>query len=102
MPKKKQQINGFSVYMDELMPQLRREGRVFPNGKQDLVPIAQPRWKVCLQYFTQLDKAKLNIVILPVEEKVHYDTFRFQSNTYITLVKHNTSLSFKQVAFSMF
>ena len=28
------------------MGDLRREGRVFPNGIQDIVPMATPRWKV--------------------------------------------------------
>lgn len=31
--------------MKELEPQLKREGRVFPNGMADIVPIAHPRWK---------------------------------------------------------
>ena len=28
------------------MGDLRREGRVFPNGIQDIVPMATARWKV--------------------------------------------------------
>lgn len=31
--------------MKELEPMLKREGRVFPNGMADIVPIAHPRWK---------------------------------------------------------
>ena len=46
MPKKKQ-VNAFAMYMQSIMPDLRREGRVFPNGMADVVPIAHPRWKVC-------------------------------------------------------
>ncbi|KAK3611248.1 hypothetical protein CHS0354_003877 [Potamilus streckersoni] len=45
MPKK-QARNAFYFYMKDLEQQLRREGRVFPNGIQDVVPIAHPRWKV--------------------------------------------------------
>ncbi|XP_045165078.2 protein maelstrom homolog [Mercenaria mercenaria] len=44
MPKKPQR-NGFYFFMKELEPSLRREGRVFPNGIADVVPIAHPRWK---------------------------------------------------------
>lgn len=45
MPKKPQR-NAFYFFMKELEPQLRREGRVFPNGMADVVPIAHPRWKL--------------------------------------------------------
>lgn len=45
MPKKPAR-NAFYFFMKELEPQLRREGRVFPNGMQDVVVIAHPRWKV--------------------------------------------------------
>lgn len=45
MPKK-QVKNAFYFFMKDLEPQLRREGRVFPHGMQDIVPIAHPRWKV--------------------------------------------------------
>ena len=44
--KNKQQKNAFYWYMQELLPQLKREGRVFPNGMADVVPIAHPRYKV--------------------------------------------------------
>lgn len=49
MPKKPAR-NAFYFFMKELEPQLRREGRVFPNGMQDVVPIAHPRWKVTLDF----------------------------------------------------
>ncbi|XP_052060350.1 protein maelstrom homolog [Mytilus californianus] len=45
MPKK-QVKNAFYFYMKELEPQLKREGRVFPHGMADIVPIAHPRWKI--------------------------------------------------------
>jgi len=45
MPKKPAR-NAFFYFMKELEPQLRREGRVLPNGMQDIVVIAHPRWKV--------------------------------------------------------
>ncbi|KAK3107275.1 hypothetical protein FSP39_010906 [Pinctada imbricata] len=44
MPKKPVR-NAFYFYMKDLEPDLKREGRVFPNGMQDIVPIAHPRWK---------------------------------------------------------
>lgn len=44
MPKK-QQRNAFYFFMKDLEPTLKREGRVFPNGMADIVPIAHPRWK---------------------------------------------------------
>ncbi|XP_013395238.1 protein maelstrom homolog [Lingula anatina] len=53
MPKK-QQRNGFYFYMQDLMPELRREGRVFPNGMADVVPVAHPRWKM----LSEQDKAR--------------------------------------------
>lgn len=45
MPKKPAR-NAFYFFMKDIEPALRKEGRVFPNGVQDLVPIAHPRWKV--------------------------------------------------------
>ncbi|KAI0213529.1 maelstrom-like protein [Lamellibrachia satsuma] len=45
MPKKKQARNAFYWFMQDIIPDLRREGRVFPNGMQDVVPVATPRWK---------------------------------------------------------
>ena len=45
MPKKPVR-NAFYFFMKELEPALRKEGRVFVNGIQDVVPIAHPRWKV--------------------------------------------------------
>lgn len=45
MPKKPAR-NAFYFFMKDIEPALRKEGRVFPNGIQDLVPIAHPRWKV--------------------------------------------------------
>ena len=45
MPKKAVR-NAFYFFMKEIEPALRREGRVFPNGIQDVVPIAHPRWRV--------------------------------------------------------
>ena len=54
MPKKKQVRNGFYWYMQDIMPDLRREGRVFPNGMADVVPVAMPRWKVSMLMFTSL------------------------------------------------
>ena len=47
MPKK-QVRNAFYFFMKDLEPQLKREGRVFPHGLQDVVPIAHPRWKVMI------------------------------------------------------
>lgn len=47
MPKKPAR-NAFYFFMKDIEPALRKEGRVFPNGVQDLVPIAHPRWKVCI------------------------------------------------------
>lgn len=44
--KNKQQKNGFYFYMQALMPELKREGRVFPGGMADVVAIAHPRFKV--------------------------------------------------------
>ncbi|ESP00081.1 hypothetical protein LOTGIDRAFT_158312 [Lottia gigantea] len=44
MPKKPAR-NAFYFYMKELEPSLRKEGRVFPNGMADVVPVAHPRWK---------------------------------------------------------
>lgn len=44
MPKKPVR-NAFYFFMKELEPALRKEGRVFVNGIQDVVPIAHPRWK---------------------------------------------------------
>ncbi|XP_062608158.1 protein maelstrom homolog isoform X3 [Saccostrea cucullata] len=44
MPKKPAR-NGFYFFMKDIEPSLRKEGRVFPNGIQDVVPIAHPRWK---------------------------------------------------------
>eukprot|EP00105_Crassostrea_gigas_P035783 XP_019919931.1 PREDICTED: protein maelstrom homolog [Crassostrea gigas] len=44
MPKKPAR-NAFYFFMKDIEPALRKEGRVFPNGVQDLVPIAHPRWK---------------------------------------------------------
>jgi len=44
--KNKQQKNAFYFYMQELMQDLKREGRVFPGGLADVVPIAHPRFKV--------------------------------------------------------
>ena len=49
--KNKQQKNAFYFYMQELLPELKREGRVFPGGMADVVPIAHPRWKVCIAMF---------------------------------------------------
>ncbi|KAL3863456.1 hypothetical protein ACJMK2_005210 [Sinanodonta woodiana] len=43
MPKKVK--NAFYFYMKDLEEKLCREGRVFPNGIQDVVQIAHPRWK---------------------------------------------------------
>ncbi|KAF6023508.1 MAEL [Bugula neritina] len=43
--KNKQQKNAFYFYMQELMQDLKREGRVFPGGLADVVPIAHPRFK---------------------------------------------------------
>ena len=45
MPKK-QQRNAFYFFMQELMQQLKREGKVFKNGMADVVEIAHPRFKV--------------------------------------------------------
>lgn len=47
MPKKPAR-NAFYFFMKDIEPALRKEGRVFPNGVQDLVPIAHPRWKVLI------------------------------------------------------
>ncbi|KAK6173461.1 hypothetical protein SNE40_016906 [Patella caerulea] len=44
MPKKPAR-NAFYFYMKEIESDLRKEGRVFPNGMADLVPVAHPRWK---------------------------------------------------------
>nr|XP_022328465.1 protein maelstrom homolog isoform X2 [Crassostrea virginica] len=44
MPKKPAR-NAFYFFMKDLEPVLKKEGRVFPNGMQDIVPIAHPRWK---------------------------------------------------------
>ncbi|KAL4226483.1 hypothetical protein ACF0H5_014466 [Mactra antiquata] len=44
MPKKPAR-NAFYFFMKEIEPQLRREGRVFPNGMADVVVVAHPRWK---------------------------------------------------------
>ena len=45
MPKKPVR-NAFYFFMKELEPKLRKEGRVFPNGMADIVPLAHPQWKV--------------------------------------------------------
>ena len=45
MPKKPAR-NAFFFFMKELEPQLRREGRVLPNGMADVAEIAHPRYKV--------------------------------------------------------
>ncbi|XP_041373037.1 protein maelstrom homolog [Gigantopelta aegis] len=44
MPKKSVR-NAFYFFMKELEPKLRKEGRVFPNGMADIVPLAHPQWK---------------------------------------------------------
>ena len=50
MPKKKTSRNGLYWFMQDLLPELRREGRVFPNGMPDVLPIAFPRWEVGAAY----------------------------------------------------
>ena len=45
--KKKQQITGFTVFMKEIMPQLKKNGVLPANaGLAQCVPLAHPRWKV--------------------------------------------------------
>ena len=44
--KKKSQRNGMYWFMQDIMPQLKREGHSFPGGMADVVPVALPRWKV--------------------------------------------------------
>ena len=48
MPNKKKnnsRYTGFYWYMQEIMPDLKREGRVH-GGIDQVVPIARPMWKV--------------------------------------------------------
>lgn len=48
MPNKKNKnsrYTGFYWYMQEIMPRLKKEGRVF-GGIDAVVPIARPMWKV--------------------------------------------------------
>ena len=59
MPKK-QVRNAFYFYMKDLEPALRREGRVFPNGMADVVPIAHPRWKVFLSHCLCVQHVQIN------------------------------------------
>nr|XP_006821431.1 PREDICTED: protein maelstrom homolog [Saccoglossus kowalevskii] len=45
-PKKNKKIyNGFYMYMQAMMPELKRQGCQFPNGMKDAVPICHPMWK---------------------------------------------------------
>eukprot|EP00058_Branchiostoma_floridae_P011628 XP_002597116.1 hypothetical protein BRAFLDRAFT_121310 [Branchiostoma floridae] len=46
-PKKKNkpQRNGFWVYMQEMIPEYKRQGYQMPNGMADVVKLAHPSWK---------------------------------------------------------
>lgn len=46
-PKKKNkpQRNGFWVYMQEMIPEFKRQGYQMPNGMADVVKLAHPSWK---------------------------------------------------------